>query len=153
MQHFGWLDVSILHLTMLNYIQDTTKQNTGWMTMTTGDMIPLTLQSWQFSFFFKSIGSYCECQWCMCKGVPQEPQLEFWWKFALALMEHTLNEEGKVVIDLSPATRRSMVQKISIEHNLVTKDPHCSTWKNGKWTWVKDTFPKQWWKICYNAKV
>ena len=66
-------------------------------------------------------------------------------------MKNTLNEEGKNVDDSSPATKRSMACKICVEHNLVTKDPHCSTWKNG--TRVKDTHPKQRCKICYKAKV
>ena len=42
------------------------------------------------------------------------------------------------MIHSSPATRRSMAQRIGVEHNLMTKDLHCSTWKNGKWTRVKD---------------
>ena len=67
-------------------------------------------------------------------------------------MKNTLNEEGKVMFDSSPATRRSMTQRISVENTLVTKDSHCSTWKNGKWTQVKDTYPKQKCKICYKAK-
>ena len=87
------------------------------------------------------------------KGAPWEPQFEFQQKFALALMRTTLNEEGKVMVDSSPATRRSMAQRISVEHKLMTKDLHCSTWKNGKLTRVKDSYPKQKCKICSKAKV
>ena len=129
----------LLLLIMLNHLQDTTKQNTVWMTITTGDMIPLTLQrhggqsGGQIDHFFSlslsevnaSVSHAC------ARGVPQDPQLEFQWKLALALMKNTLNEEGKFVVDLSSATRRSMVQKIHIEHNLVMKDQHCSIWKMG----------------------
>ena len=68
-------------------------------------------------------------------------------------MKNTLNEEGKVIVDSSTATRRSMAQKISIEHNLVTKDPHCSTWKDGKQSPVKDTYSKQRCKVYFKAKV
>ena len=44
-------------------------------------------------------------------------------------MKNTLIEEGKVMVDSSPATGRSMAQKISVKRNLVTKDPHYSGWK------------------------
>ena len=59
------------------------------------------------------------------RGVPQEPQLEFRQKFAFALMKNTLNEEGKVMVDSSPAKGRSMAQRIGIEHDLMSKDLHC----------------------------
>ena len=40
-----WMVVSEqITLIMLNHVQDTTEQNTGWMTITVGGMIPLTLQ-------------------------------------------------------------------------------------------------------------
>ena len=107
--------------------------------------------NWQFSSFLSlsEVNDSVSC--AFARGASQEPQLEFQQKFALALMKNTLNEECEVMVDSSPATRRSMAQWINVEHNLVTKDLHCSTWKKGKRNKVKDC-PKQS-KICYKAMV